>query len=194
MRGGRASPKFATSGTSELRLLRESPTTRCPFGLPNGHDNLRRLSEAQSPSGSSCCYAFAFAAAHLTPALSSLKRCLGLPQPETHIHLAVHLCRSGEMLLGLCCVARAAIQRAEAEVAVGDERAHVAFGSQRHGGAEVRLRGGDDKSSRMGGDLAKDAESPGFIGALASLTSQLHGPVGGGPGVLDLVCEKEIGR
>jgi len=35
------------------------------------------------------------------------------------------------------------IELAEAEVAMSDQGAHVTFGSQRHGGAEVRLGGGD---------------------------------------------------
>src|SRR5215813_815898 len=83
------------------------------------------------------------------PALSPPKGCLGLVQPETHVHLAVHLRRSSEVLLGLCSIARAAVQLAEAEAAVSDEGTHVAVGSQRHGGAEVRLGGGDVESFRM---------------------------------------------
>src|SRR5213593_4393937 len=45
-------------------------------------------------------------------------------QPEPHVHLAVHRRRSGDVLLRLLALARAPVELAEAEVAVGDERAH----------------------------------------------------------------------
>ena len=49
---------------------------------------------------------------------------LGLLQPEPHVHLAVHRRRGGEVLLRLLALARAPVELAEAEVAVGDEGAH----------------------------------------------------------------------
>src|SRR5215831_7079033 len=50
----------------------------------------------------------------------------GLLQPEPHVHLAVHGCRDGEVLLCLVALAGASVKLPEAEVAVGDERAHAA--------------------------------------------------------------------
>src|SRR5262249_2408888 len=46
---------------------------------------------------------------------------LGLLQPVRHAHLAVHRRRGGEMFSGLLALARAPVELAEAEVAVGDE-------------------------------------------------------------------------
>src|SRR5262249_49153352 len=46
-------------------------------------------------------------------------------QPVRHPHLAVHRCRGGEVLLRLLTLARALVELAEAEVAVGDEGAHT---------------------------------------------------------------------
>src|SRR5262249_32883892 len=58
-----------------------------------------------------------------SPRLSSklLHLSLRLLQPVRHPHLAVHRRRSGEMLLRLLALARAPVELAEAEVAVGDE-------------------------------------------------------------------------
>ncbi len=54
----------------------------------------------------------------------------GLLQIELHVHLAVHRGGGGEVLTGLLALARAPVELAEAEVAVGDERAHAElFGS-----------------------------------------------------------------
>ena len=50
---------------------------------------------------------------------------LRLLQIEMHIHLAVHRRRCGEVLLRLLALACAPVERAEAEMAVGDERAHA---------------------------------------------------------------------
>src|SRR6266852_4852212 len=51
---------------------------------------------------------------------------LRLLQPELHVHLAVHRCRSGEVFHGLLLLTGYSIELAEAEVAVGDERTHAA--------------------------------------------------------------------
>src|SRR5215475_4442407 len=71
----------------------------------NVHDNLRRLSEAMSPSGSSCCYApVPPSAIRLTPtASSSLPRPLE-PEPTVHV-MAVHRHGGGEMVTGLLALA-----------------------------------------------------------------------------------------
>src|SRR5262249_43320498 len=46
-------------------------------------------------------------------------------KPEWHVHLAVHRRRGGEVLARLLALARARAQLPEAEVAVGDKRAHA---------------------------------------------------------------------
>ena len=62
----------------------------------------------------------------ICPHPSSFSADLRLLQPEPHVHLAVHRRRGGEVLLRLLALARAPVELAEAEVAVGDERAHAA--------------------------------------------------------------------
>src|SRR5215472_3379075 len=52
-------------------------------------------------------------------------------QPVRHSHLAVHRRRYSEMLLRLLALARALVDLAEAEVAVGDEGAHAEFAGER---------------------------------------------------------------
>src|SRR5262249_62142932 len=49
---------------------------------------------------------------------------LRLLQPVRHPHLAVHRRRGGEVLLRLLALARASVELAEAEVAVGDDETH----------------------------------------------------------------------
>src|SRR4030095_15460160 len=70
------------------------------------------------------------AVAAVVGALSSLRHRtlsrLRLLQPVRHPHLAVRRRRGGEVLAGLIALARAPVELAEAEVAVGDEGAHAA--------------------------------------------------------------------
>src|SRR5262245_8290936 len=63
---------------------------------------------------------------------SSLQFCSRVLQPELHVHLTVHRRRGGQMLLRLLALARAPVELAEAEVAVGDEGTHAEFGGKRH--------------------------------------------------------------
>src|SRR5262245_54858311 len=55
---------------------------------------------------------------------------LCLLQPKAHIHLAIHDRRGGEVLPCLLRLAGAPVELPEAEVAVGDERAHTKFSSK----------------------------------------------------------------
>ena len=76
-------------------------------------------------------HAVAILEPHWGQRISSLPHLrLGLLQPEPHVHLAVHRRRGGEVLLGLLALARAPVELAEAEVAVGDEGAHAEFGGK----------------------------------------------------------------
>jgi hypothetical protein len=55
---------------------------------------------------------------------SSSKLRLRLLKPKRHVHVAVHRRRGGEVVAGLIPFARAQVDLAETEVAVGDEGAH----------------------------------------------------------------------
>src|SRR3989442_13943252 len=52
-------------------------------------------------------------------------------EPEAHIHLAIHRRPGGEVLARLLVLARAPVELAEPEVAVGDERAHAELAGER---------------------------------------------------------------
>src|SRR5215467_12138142 len=61
-----------------------------------------------------------------SPALGEFRQLsIRLLQPEPNVHLAVHRRRGGEVFARLLALARARAQLPEAEVAVGDERAHA---------------------------------------------------------------------
>src|SRR5262245_32213396 len=62
-------------------------------------------------------------------------------QPICHPHLAVHRRRGGEMLLRLLALARAPGELAEAEVTVGDQRAHAELVGERQRLAVIGLSG-----------------------------------------------------
>jgi hypothetical protein len=84
---------------------------------------------------------------------------LRLLQPEPHVHLAVHRRGGREVLLGLLAVARAPVQLAEAEVAVGDQGAHAEFGSKRQCLAVVAF---SVRSAACRRDISGEAESVGL--------------------------------
>ena len=56
---------------------------------------------------------------------TGLYRRLGLIQPESHVHFAVHRDRGRKVFAGLLMLACASVELAEAEVAVGDNRTHA---------------------------------------------------------------------
>jgi hypothetical protein len=94
------------------------------------------------------------------------------------------------VLLGLLAFARPPVEPTEAEVAVGHKRPHLELGGQRHRGTVMcrgRRRVGADM---MRGDLAQETEGPRLIAAFTASTSEAHGAVGAGAGVLDLVGEQ----
>jgi hypothetical protein len=51
---------------------------------------------------------------------------LHLREPEAHVHLAVHVFRSGEVLVGATWIARATMNASQAEKAMSGERPHAA--------------------------------------------------------------------
>jgi DNA-binding NtrC family response regulator len=85
----------------------------------------------------------------------------GSPEPEAHVHLAVHRCGGAEVLMGLLLLAGAPVELAEAEVAVGDEGAHAARLGERERLAVVSLAALGIKPVGMGRDVAEQMERMG---------------------------------
>jgi hypothetical protein len=99
-----------------------------------------------------------------------------LREPEPHVHLAVHRGRRGQVVPDLCFLARAPVELAEAEVAVGDEGAHAKFASQGEGLRIVAFGHlGAGETTRIGSDLSEEAEGPRFVPALFLSTRRGEG-------------------
>ena len=106
------------------------------------------------------------------------QRRLGLGQPEGHVHGAVQLDGSGQLGAGLLPLARLGVQRAEAEVAVGQERAHAQLLGQGYGllvGGCGRL---DLRGSALRGDLAEEPQGLGLVGPLLGVAGACQGTLG----------------
>src|SRR5262249_40718195 len=93
-------------------------------------------------------------------------------QPVGHAHLAVHRRRGGEVFLHLLPLAGAPAEFAEAEVAVGDERAHAEFCGLGQGLTVVRLGGLGLGELTTCGYLSEEMAylrlpPPGFLGRCA---------------------------
>ena len=78
-----------------------------------------------------------------------------LREPEAHVHLPVHRRRGGEVLVRLLALARAPVELGEAEVAVGDERAHSARLGEGERLAVVGLAALGVEAVGMGRDIAE---------------------------------------
>jgi len=84
---------------------------------------------------------------------------LGLLQPELHSHLAVHRHCDNDLLPGLLAIALSAMELAETEVTMGDERAHAAG----HGEREcLAIIGFGILSAAGRDDVTGEAEGVGF--------------------------------
>jgi len=94
------------------------------------------------------------------------------------------------MLAGLLPFTRSPAEPAETEVAVGLEGAHAKLTGQRLGLKIATFGGLEAGGIGVGGDLAQEAEGPRLMAAFTTPTSEHHGAVGAGPGVLDLVREQ----
>ena len=88
-------------------------------------------------------------------------RSVHLLQPELHIHLAVHRGRGCEVLAGLVALARKLQELPEAEVTVGDERAHAPRLGERQRLAVLGLATLGIASIRMGHDVAAQVQRMG---------------------------------
>ena len=106
---------------------------------------------------------------------------LGLLEPERHVHLAVHHHGLGEMLTRLLPLGGAQIESAEAEMAVGDEGAHLQFLGQ--GKRVAVLAAGVFQGIVGGGHFAEEPQSPRFVRALTALAGQGQGASGNVEGV-----------
>src|SRR6266851_6076821 len=80
---------------------------------------------------------------------------LRLLHPVRHPHLAVHRRRGGEMLTRVIPLVCSPVELAEAEVAVGDERAHAELLGKRPGCTVVALRVSAVEGPGMRDDLAE---------------------------------------
>src|SRR5262245_38255597 len=93
--------------------------------------------------------------------------CLRLLQIELHVHLAIHRRRDAEVLVTLLTLAHAPEERAEAEVAVGDERAHAARLGERQSLAVMTLRRPEVGRILARAKLGKQVESAGLLRSMA---------------------------
>ena len=92
--------------------------------------------------------------------------------------------------MGLFALACLAVEPAETEVAMCDERAHLELGGQGHGGAIVRFGRPHVWAGPMGGNLGEEPESPRLIAPFTALTGERHGTVGAGTRLPDPVREQ----
>ena len=91
------------------------------------------------------------------------------------------------MLLRLLALASAPVELAEAEVAVGDERAHPELLGERERVTVMAVS--VLRRIAAGGDLAEEAERPRFVGALTALAGKGQGSPGECESVLEPVGE-----
>src|SRR5262245_4110148 len=82
-------------------------------------------------------------------------RRLRLREIEAHVHLAVHRRSDGEVLVRLLPLSRAPEELAEAEVAVGDERAHAELAGEGQG---LTVKGFRILGAACQGDVTGEAE------------------------------------
>src|SRR6266446_3462954 len=115
---------------------------------------------------------------------------LRLLHPVRHLHLVVHRRRGGEMLTRVIPLVCPPVELAEADVAVGKERAHPELLGERQGCTVVALRVSTVEGTGMSGDLAEEVEGPGFVAALPALSCKAEGPAGKGDRVVESVREQ----
>src|SRR5262249_23045040 len=120
------------------------------------------------------------------PAAFPSSRRLQLPprllQPELHVHVSIHRHPNREVLLRLLALARATVEFAEAEMAVGDEWAHSKDVIGCEGFAVLSLGLHKRTAITLGGDLPKKLLDLRHVAALTLSTAQVKRPrrAGGG--------------
>src|SRR5262245_38172010 len=112
-------------------------------------------------------------------AVSALSRArgldVGLLQPVRHLHLAVHPYRRSEMLLRQLALARAPVELAEAEVAVGDEGTHAEVAGQIERLAIETLRSIEIRRRCTRLDLGEESQDSCFVTPTAEATVGVEG-------------------
>src|SRR4029450_7273713 len=102
--------------------------------------------------------------------ISILQLRLRLLQPVRHVHLAIHRGRGGEVLPRLLALARAPVELAEAEVAVGHGGAHAELGGERQRRSMERLRLVEARA-RVG-NFCLEVDDPGLEPTLMTVARQ----------------------
>ena len=95
---------------------------------------------------------------------------LRLLQVKPHVHLAVHRGGDSEMLVCLLDLARPPVEFAEAEVAMGDERAQTELPSECAGVVVSSFSSSGGRRITGGGDLAEEPERHDLVSALAAVS------------------------
>src|SRR5262249_10481546 len=106
------------------------------------------------------------------------RRCLGLWEPENHLHSAVHFESRRQCDLSLLALADRGIQRTETAVAVGLEGTHAQLFGERYGllvGGCGRL---DLQGSALRSDLTVQPQGVCLIGLLLGVTGACQGTLG----------------
>jgi hypothetical protein len=101
--------------------------------------------------------------------------CLGLIQPEPHIHLAVHRRSGREVFPGILTLALASVELAEAEVAVGDDRPYAQFLGKGQGLPVSGFGLFGIRRAAMRSDLAESPERPRLVRPSVEVTSEVEG-------------------
>src|SRR5258708_32723435 len=98
--------------------------------------------------------------------ISAARLDLRLLQPKRHVHVVIHRGRGAEMVARLVAFARAPVELAEAEMAVGDERAHAARFGKTQRAEIVSFTCVGVEAIGVGGDVAEEVQymgrSPGL--------------------------------
>jgi hypothetical protein len=118
------------------------------------------------------------------------ERCLGLREPEGHLHSTVHVDRHRQLGTGLLALLGRSIQRAEAPVTVRLEWAHAQLLSQREGLAVVGFGLLTLKGITMRGDLAKEAQGIRLVAMFFVGLSQCERTLGQGTRLFQTVSEQ----
>src|SRR2546428_130320 len=112
---------------------------------------------------------------------------LRLLQPGPHVHRAVHRRGGRAVFAGVLPLACAPVELAEAEVAVGDERAHAELVGEGHGLPVGGFGLLGIRGIAMRGDLAQSPESPRLVRPTLVVTGKIEGLTGKPDRILDSV-------
>src|SRR5262245_10732182 len=125
------------------------------------------------------------------------QRYLGLREPQGHPHGTVQVDGSGQGSAGLLPLAGGGIQRAQAAVAVGQERTHAQLFGQRYSLLIGGHGGFDLQGSALRSDLAEQPQGPRLMALMMAVTGACQGALGQLVRVLQAagqeICFTELG-